>query len=82
MEDAVTIATALARRPDDPVAAFRDYRSLRLERTRRLSAAATQADRIYHLGSATAWTRNFALALAGPLLLRRYDWIYRWQPPG
>jgi salicylate hydroxylase len=81
MEDAVTLAAAIARQPDDATAALHDYRALRIDRTRRLSAGAAQAGRIYHMGRATAWTRNFALSLAGPLLLRRYDWIYRWQPP-
>lgn len=82
MEDAVTLATSLARRPDDLSAALEDYRTARFHRTRRLSAAATQAGRIYHMGRATSWTRNLALTIAGPLLLHRYDWIYRWQPPG
>jgi salicylate hydroxylase len=81
MEDAVTLATSLARRPDDPPAALEDYHGQRIARVRRLASAAAQAGRIYHLGRATAWSRNLALTIAGPLLLHRYDWIYRWQPP-
>jgi salicylate hydroxylase len=81
IEDAVMLAVALSRHADDPADGLREYRVLRYGRTRRLFRAANGAGGIYHMGRATAWTRDLTLMVAGPLLLHRYDWIYRWAPP-
>ncbi len=82
MEDAVTLGTLVGRRPDDLAGAFAAYRSLRLDRTRRLHRAAEAAGSIYHLRGPMAVARDLALRIAGERLLHRYDWIYRWAPPG
>ena len=35
----------------------------------------------YHLGGAGALLRGIALvAMGGPRLIRRYDWLYGWKP--
>jgi salicylate hydroxylase len=80
IEDAALLAGALARRPDDPAGALRDYERQRQPRTARVQRAARRNDLVYHLGQPAALLRDAALAaLGGRRLLAQYDWIYRWS---
>ena len=81
IEDAWVLADCLAQNPDAPDRALRRYESKRRRRTARVQRAARQNGRIYHVGGPVAWLRNRALrARGGDSLLRRYDWLYGWQP--
>ncbi len=55
IEDGYILAAALARRPDDPVQALRDYEALRLPRTRRTVLGSRARAKENHLPS--AWSR-------------------------
>jgi salicylate hydroxylase len=82
IEDAFVLAAALARLPDDPARALRDYERQRQPRTARVQRAARRNDFVYHLGGLAAVVRDAALAaLGGRRLLAQYDWIYRWSGP-
>lgn len=81
VEDAVVLADCLAQTPDDAPAALRRYEAQRLKRTARTQTAARRNGSAYHMGGAQALVRSLALsAMGGKGLLRRYDWLYRWQP--
>jgi salicylate hydroxylase len=82
IEDAAVIAAALARAPDDPARALRDYEGQRQKRTARVQRASRRNDFAYHLGGPAGAIRDAALAaLGGRFLLAQYDWIYRWSEP-
>jgi 2-polyprenyl-6-methoxyphenol hydroxylase-like FAD-dependent oxidoreductase len=82
IEDAFVLAGALARSPDNPARALRDYERQRQPRTARVQRAARRNDVVYHLGQPAAFIRDAALAaLGGRRLLAQYDWIYRWSEP-
>jgi salicylate hydroxylase len=75
IEDATTLAASL--KGADPVSAFALYESLRAPRAARVQAQAVRFGRIYHLGSAAAFARNFVLRRRRPeALLRGFDWLY------
>lgn len=78
IEDAAVLARCLAQSPDDAPTALRNYETKRRSRTTRTQAAARRNAAIYHTGGAL---RSLALmTMGGRGLLRRYDWLYRWQP--
>ena len=78
IEDAAVLARCLAQSPDDAPAALRNYETKRRKRTARTQAVARRNGTVYHNGGAL---RSLALmAEGGRGLLRRYDWLYRWQP--
>ncbi len=80
IEDAAVLADNLARTPDDPAAAMRDYELARYKRTARVQRAARSNGRVYHLTAGEAWARNlFLRAAGGKMLLRRYNWLYDWR---
>ena len=80
IEDAAVLADNLARTPDDPAAAMRDYELARYKRTARVQRAARSNGRVYHLTAGEAWARNLFLRVAGgKMLLRRYNWLYDWR---
>ena len=81
IEDAAVLGDCLARAPDDPESALRAYENSRRGRTTRVQRAARRNGIVYHLGGAAAWLRALALlAMPGPRLIRRYDWLYGWKP--
>jgi salicylate hydroxylase len=80
IEDAVVVADALARSPDDPARAFRGYERARMRRTAHVQRASRRNNFVYHLGGVGARIRDAMLsALGGERLRARYDWIYRWR---
>jgi salicylate hydroxylase len=82
IEDAAILADSMALQPDRPAAAMRRYERMRRRRTARVQRAARSNGRTYHLTATEAWARNLVLRLAGGnMLLRRYNWLYDWQPP-
>ena len=83
IEDAAVLGDCLALSREDPVAAARAYEAGRRKRTTRVQRAARRNGSIYHLGRAEALVRAVAhLALGGDKLIRRYDWLYGWNPSG
>lgn len=82
LEDAWILAECLDRLPTDLAGAA--YQSLRAERCRRIVASAARNARNYHLGGAMRLAAHTALRLAGRIApeapLRRYDWIYDYDP--
>jgi salicylate hydroxylase len=82
IEDAATLAEAMASRRDKPAEAFRIYEAIRRPRATRVQREARQAGRIYHLYGPTALARNLSLwAMGGEILRGRYDWLYDWRVP-
>ncbi len=82
IEDAATLASALARQPWDVPAALAAYEGERLARVRRVQDAARGNGRIYHLGAPFTLARNAVIARRGPESMRNaYDWLYGWTPP-
>ncbi len=81
LEDAVTLAAAIAGRPDDLVTAFRDHAQARLPRASAIAAKARRNGRIYHVRQPAAAVRNLGLRLIpAQRLMASYDWIYGWRP--
>ncbi|MFD2181076.1 FAD-dependent monooxygenase [Rhodoplanes azumiensis] len=82
IEDAAVLADALARRPDAPQAALRDYEGRRRARTAGIVRAARRNDLVYHLGQPAAALRDLAMRIiGGETVLSRHGWVYEWQPP-
>ena len=79
IEDAAVLAGELARLPNDPARALRNYEAARQPRTDRVQRAARRNDFNYHLGFPAAQFRDAALrALGGERLIAHYDWLYGW----
>ena len=81
---AAVLADALVHVTGGTAAAMRHYENQRRRRTARVQAAARTNGQMYHLSGPAALVRDLALRtiLGGELMLRRYDWIYDWRPPG
>jgi salicylate hydroxylase len=80
IEDAAVLGQCLGRTPDDPNSALRLYERQRQARTARTQHAARRNGTVYHLGGLGAFVRTLALRGLGKRLIRRYDWLYGWQP--
>ena len=82
IEDAAVLADMLARHPDDPADALRALRTRPPAAHRARPTRSRRQGRIYGLTGPEALSRNLAMrAFGGERLLRRYDWLYDWQPP-
>jgi salicylate hydroxylase len=81
IEDAAVLGQCLGEMPTDASAALRAYEQQRRARTARIQSAARSNGTIYHLGGIGALLRTLALRTMGQRLIRRYDWVYGWQPP-
>lgn len=83
IEDAAVLAAALARRPDDPAEAMRNYERARQARTARVQRTARKNGGIYHMDGTQTLARDLVLRVSGGgAMLRRYDWLYDWRPRG
>jgi salicylate hydroxylase len=79
VEDAATLANALAQARDVP-AALERYANARLARVRRVQAAARRNGRAYHSGGIPAFVRDRIMARLGPQgMAERYAWLYGWR---
>jgi salicylate hydroxylase len=82
IEDAAVLAEMLGKYIDDPADALRAYEGARRLRTARAQKASRRQSRIYGITGPGALIRNLAMrGLGGKNLLRRYNWLYTWQPP-
>ena len=82
IEDAAVLADMLRKYRDDPADALRAYEGARRVRTERAQRASRGQGRIYGRSGPEALIRNFGMRMVGgEKLLRRYDWLYTWQPP-
>lgn len=82
LEDAVTLAARILEAEGRIADAFLRYEAERRPRTTAVVAAARRNGQIYHLGGLAAQARNVALRTLPPEhFMRRYDWVYGWQPP-
>jgi salicylate hydroxylase len=80
LEDAVTLASALAGAGEDIAGALAAYEQARRARTARVMAAARRNGRAYHLSGVAALARNAALRAVPPKrIMAGYDWIYGWR---
>jgi 3-hydroxybenzoate 6-monooxygenase len=77
IEDAVTLAAALAEEPGTPAAAFHRYERVRRPRATRLQQQAKRFGWLYHLRGPARLARNFALARRSEeAALAQFDWLY------
>lgn len=77
IEDAASLAVAVAANPENITAAFRAYENSRQQRVTRIQQASHQRGRIYHMSGLKRWARNTMLRRQVPeTLLTRYDWLY------
>lgn len=80
LEDAVTLADALAVAEQSVEGAIASYEKARRTRTARVMAAARRNGRVYHLSGVAALARNAALRAVPPeRIMAGYDWIYDWR---
>lgn len=80
LEDAVTLAKALAEAGEDIEGALTTYEEARLFRAARVMTAARRNGRIYHLSGVAALARNAALrTLPASRIMAGYDWLYGWK---
>ncbi len=80
IEDAAILGQELARTPDEPAEAMRRYEAARRARVTRVQRHARINGEIYHLSGLAAEIRDLGMrALGGGAMLKRSDWVYRWQ---
>jgi salicylate hydroxylase len=80
LEDAATLAEALAAFPHDPASAFRASQAARWRRVARVRAASRANGEVYRMAGLTARLRNLAFGtVPGAVLMRGYGWIYGWR---
>jgi salicylate hydroxylase len=80
LEDAVTLAEAVADRRSDVEASLRNYEQARRPRARRVVEASQRNGRIYHMAGAAALARNTTMRLAPPpRVMAGFDWLYGWR---
>lgn len=83
LEDGIIFADLLSQWRDNIPFALSAYEVARRRRIRRVQRMSQQMGRIYHQRGMNARLRNQAMrALGGKTLMRRYDWLYEWRPPG
>jgi salicylate hydroxylase len=82
IEDAVVLADCLRSNRGEVVKALRQYENSRRQRVERVRRASATLGLLYGLRGPQAFIRNIGMRiLGGERLLKRYDWIYSWQPP-
>lgn len=82
LEDAATLAQAIAASSADLPRALATYEQQRLARATRLQAASRRNGQSYHITGFAAAVRNRILKHTSPQrLIGAYDWLYAWTPP-
>jgi len=80
LEDAATLAAALADRRNGIEASLQNYEQARRPRARRVVEASQRNGRIYHMTGAAALARNTTMHLAPPTrVMAGFDWLYGWR---
>jgi salicylate hydroxylase len=80
LEDAITLAAAIARKPGAIPAALAMYAEARRARVRRVVRASRLNGRVYHMSGPLMLARNFTLSRSDPeRLMAGYDWLYGWR---
>jgi salicylate hydroxylase len=80
IEDAVTLAAALAGEPNDPQAALTLYEKARRKRIARVAARGGFNRFTWHAKGPVAFVRDRVLALRKPeALAADFDWLYGWD---
>jgi len=80
LEDAVTLAAALADRQSTIETSLQNYEQARRQRARRVVEASRRNGRIYHMAGAAALARNTTIRLAPPTrVMAGFDWLYGWR---
>lgn len=80
LEDAVTLAAALADRQSTIETSLQNYEQARRPRARRVVEASHRNGRIYHMAGAAALARNTTMRLAPPTrVMVGFDWLYGWS---
>ena len=80
LEDAVTLAAALADRHNSVETSLQNYEHARRPRARRVVEASQRNGRIYHMAGAAALARNTTMRLAPPArVMAAFDWLYGWR---
>ena len=81
LEDAVTLANAVANGNDPIEHALRAYEKARRGRVAKVAAASELNGRVYHMSGFNALARNTAMKLLPPArVMSGYDWLYGWKP--
>lgn len=81
IEDAATLAAAIARAGPSP-AALAAYEAARRPRAARVARESARTGAIYHLAPPVSLARDAVMrALGSERLLHRLDWLYGWRPP-
>jgi salicylate hydroxylase len=81
IEDAWSIAQALAASPSDPAQALASYARKRAHRIVRVARLALKNLNAYELTGVPAILRNSVLRISpAMLLLSRFDWLFGWRP--
>lgn len=81
IEDAVTLAGLVARKPDDLPGALVAYEALRRGRIGRVAARGRFNRFVWHASGPVALVRDRVLAQRGPARLAAdLDWLYGWDP--
>jgi salicylate hydroxylase len=80
IEDAVTLAAAVARTPDDMASALGLYEETRKPRVKRVGARGAFNRFTWHAAGPVAFVRDQVLALRSPeTLAGDFDWLYGWD---
>jgi len=81
LEDAITLANAIAARDGDIEPALSEYERARLTRVAKVAEASERNGRIYHMKGASALARNATMRMAPPSrVMSGFDWLYGWKP--
>lgn len=83
IEDAVTLADAVAARSDDLPGALAMWEKVRRERVAKVARRASLNRFAWHAAGPVALARNLVLRMrSGESLAADMDWLYGWRPPG
>lgn len=81
LEDAITLANAVAARDGDIQPALGAYERARHARVAKVAEASERNGRIYHMKGGAALARNTAMRMAPPArVMSGFDWLYGWKP--
>ena len=77
IESAFAIASALEKNPENPEAAFGQYETAQIPRSRRVGRISRLIGQTYHLRGLASKSRNIVLrSVSGQRWMKRLDWLY------